>query len=94
MNGMVLETNKTWTDTILPKFFHRNLNPTPPTKPKHFRFWERVSCIGHNLNMAEREIVAMERKVVDYFHRSSLTTRNLKEKQKRLLPPEVQGHNN
>jgi hypothetical protein len=31
-------------------------------------------------------------KVVAYFHRSPLATGILKEKQKRLLPPEFQGH--
>jgi hypothetical protein len=76
-------------------------NAANETKAFQILNWERVSCIGHNLNLAVRDalfipeiskIVAKGRKVVAYFHRSPLATGILKEKQKFLLPPEFQGH--
>ena len=63
--------------------------------------WGRVSCSGHNLNLAVssalkiNEISRIMRKgasIVAYFHRSPLATSVLFEKQKLLLQPKCHGH--
>ena len=63
--------------------------------------WDRVSCAGHNINLAVTsglkipEVSRIIRKggsIVAYFHRSPLATGVLLEKQKVLLPKECQGH--
>ena len=91
-------TRKAWN---LPQPVAVSDNAANETKAFQILNWERVSCIGHNLNLAVRDalsipeiskIVAKGRKVVAYFHRSPLATGILKEKQKLLLPPEFQGH--
>lgn len=62
--------------------------------------WPRLSCIGHNLNLAVTaalkcdevdKIITRCRKVVAYFHRSPLAMQYLKDKQRLLLSPEKQN---
>ena len=63
--------------------------------------WNRLSCSGHNLNLAVSsalkitevsKILRRGSSIVAYLHRSSLATGILYEKQKLLLPPECHGH--
>ena len=63
--------------------------------------WKRVSCSGHNINLAVSaglkisEVARLMRKagsLVAYFHRSPLATGLLLQKQKLLLPQQQQGH--
>jgi hypothetical protein len=70
-------------NTVSVKCFRDGMVAANDTKAFQILNWERVSCIGYNLNLAVRDalsipeiskIVAKGRKVVAYFHRSPLAT--------------------
>ncbi len=61
--------------------------------------WERLSCMGHNLNLIVKAglkevsgLVAKGRSLVAFFHHSSSASAMLQEKQKLLLAKEFHGH--
>lgn len=57
--------------------------------------WPRISCFGHNLNLAVKAALNVKemdtilekfRKLINYFHKSAIATRVFKEKQLQLFP--------
>ena len=63
--------------------------------------WPRISCIGHTINLVVKKalsanavsrIVGRGRSLVSYFHKSPLATGFLQQKQKLILPKELQDH--
>jgi hypothetical protein len=91
MEGLLIETE---TDTTVIKK-SEGRGPVPSTFLTYLTLnsnvLQRLGSV-YGPEILEEANVSVGRKVVAYFHRSLLATGILKEKQKRLLPPEFQGH--
>ena len=88
----LLEAKKTWK---FPEPIAVTDNAANEVKTFSLLKWERISCFGHNLNLAVRAalnvpdmeaILAKCRKLINYFHKSAIATRVLKDKQNQIFP--------